>query len=380
MNPGHMSVLWIWGAPGVGKTTVGWKIWTELSATGITAAYVDIDQLGMSIPVSPADPERYGLKVDNLGVLMPHYRRAGAQLVVVSGACDVEHVQKFADGARVMLCRLELDHEQLRTRLADRGWGRDIVDAAINEAVALDASTIADISLDTTGLSVDEVVGTLREQVGAPPLTDIAPVMPAGALETPGDIVWLCGPTGVGKSTVGWQLFTRLRRDGRRVALIDLQQIGFLAPPDIGDPDNHKLKARNLAAMWATMRADGAECLVVVGQVNDRDQFRAYTDALPVATLTLVQLHASRDRLAERIVRRGRGEGPRIPGDHLFGRDAAELALIAERAATDATRLTRTGIADVIVDTDGLTVEEVIGTIRRQTGHRPPRNASWPAG
>ena len=369
MSADRMPVLWIWGAPGVGKTTVGWEIWTELSATGITAAYVDIDQLGMSLPASPADPERYGLKVDNLAAAMPHYRGAGAQLLVVSGACDVQHVQKFANGAGVTLCRLQLDHEQLRARLADRGWGRDIVDAAINEALDLDASTIADISVDTTGLSVAEVVGTLREQVGGWPRTETPAVTPPRVLDTPGDIVWVCGPTGVGKSTVGWELFMRVRRDCRRVALIDLQQIGFLEPADVGDLHNHRLKARNLAAMWATMRADGAECLVVVGRVNDRDQLRAYTDALPAATLTLVQLRASRDELAERIVRRGRGEGPRIPGDYLFGRDTAELARIAEGAATDAARLARTGIADVVVDTDGLTVDEVIRAIRRHIGN-----------
>ena len=379
MRSDHMPVLWIWGAPGVGKTTVGWEIWTELSATGITAGYVDIDQLGMSVPASPADPEQYGLKVDNLAAVMPHYRNAGAQLVVVSGACDVEHVQKFADGTRVTLCRLQLDHNQLRARLADRGWSCDVVDAAIAEAVELEASPIADITLNTAGLSVAEVVRTLREQVGGWPRTETPAVTPIGIPDTPGDIVWLCGPTGVGKSTIGWELFTRIRRNGRHVALIDLQQIGFLEPTVV-DPDNHRLKARNLAAMWATMRADGAECLVVVGSVDRPDQLRVYTDALPAATLTLVQLNASRAKLAERIVRRGSGEGPRIPGDHLYGRDAAELARITDRAVTNAAELARAGIADVLVDTDGLTVDEVIGAIQRQIGDWPPRNAIRPGG
>ena len=76
--------------------------------------------------------------------------------------------------------------------------------------------------------------------------------------------------------------------------------------------------------MWATIRADGAECLVVVGRVDDHDQPREYTDALPATTLTLVQLHASRDQLAERIGRRGHGEGPRIPGHYLRGCDPAD--------------------------------------------------------
>ena len=104
----------------MGKTTVGWDVWTALTADGITAGYVDIDQLGMSMPAPPADPERYGLKVDNLAAVTPHYRGAGAQLVVVSGACDVENVEKFANGARVTLCRLTLDHHQLRARLVNR--------------------------------------------------------------------------------------------------------------------------------------------------------------------------------------------------------------------------------------------------------------------
>jgi cytidylate kinase len=365
MSSDLMPVLWIWGAPGVGKTTVGWQVWTELSAAGFTAGYVDIDQLGMSLPASTADPERYGLKVDNLAAVLPHYRSAGADLLVVSGACDVEHIQKFADGARVTLCRLQLDHEALRARLAGRGWDSDTVDAAINEAIDFDASTLADITIDTAGLSVAEVVTALRGQVRGWPRTEPA-VAPIGRPDPAGDIVWLCGPTGVGKSAVGWDLFIRAYQDGRRVALIDLQQIGFLEPSGRGDPGNHLLKARNLAAMWATMRADDADCLIVVGTVDDREQFRVYTDALPTATLTLIQLHAGCDQLAERIVRRGHGEGPQIPGDQLCGRDAETLARIADRAAADADRLAQTGIADMVVDTDGMTVEEVADVIRRQ--------------
>ena len=129
---------------------------------------------------------------------MPHYRGAGAQLVVVSGVCDVEHVQKFADGARVTLCRLQLDHEQLRARLHNRSWGSDIVEAAIDEAVDFEASTIADISVDTAGLSVAEVVRALREQVGGWPRMETAAATPVVVPDTTGDIVWLCGPAASG--------------------------------------------------------------------------------------------------------------------------------------------------------------------------------------
>ena len=371
MSPEHAPVLWIWGPPGAGKTTVGWQIWSELTAAGITAGYVDIDQLGISLPASADDPQRYRLKSENLAVVMPHYRVAGAQVVVVSGTCDIEHARKFAGGAAVTLCRLRLDHDELRNRLAGRGGGPEIIDAAITEAVELDASTIADVSLDATGLSVAEVVRSLREQVGGWPLAEAATSAPGGIPDAAGNILWLCGPTGVGKSTIGWEMFMRAWSDGHRAALIDLQQIGFLEPVSADDPDNHRLKARNLASLWSRMRSDGAECLVVVGAVDDHDQLHVYSDALPAAKLTLVRLHAGHDQLAERIIRRGDGEGPRIPGDRLCDRDAAELAQIADRAATDAARLACTGIGDVVIDTDRQTVDQVTDALRRRIGDWP---------
>lgn len=332
MSSEHLPVLWIWGPPGVGKTTVGWQIRSELAAAGVTAGYVDIDQLGMSEPAPADDPHRYRLKAENLAAVIPNYRAAGAQIMVVSGTCGIEHVRKFADSPAVTLCRLRLDHDELRIRLSERGWDPELVALAIAEATELDASTIADVSVDTTGLSVAEVIRSLREQVGEWPRAEATTGAAVGGVaELPGDIVWVCGPTGVGKSTVGWEIFAQAAwTDGRRAALIDLQQIGFLEPASADDPDSHRLKAGNLAAMWSTIRADGAEFLVVVGAVDKHDQIRGYADALPAAKLTLVRLQAGRDQLAERIA--------------------------------------RTGIGEVVIDTDGLTVDEITDAVRRQVG------------
>jgi len=367
MSPEHLPVLWIWGPPGVGKTTVGWEIRSELAAAGITAGYVDIDQLGMSEPAPADDPHRYRLKASNLAAVIPNYGAVGAQILVVSGTGGIEQARTLAESPAVTLCRLRLDHDELRIRLSDRGWDPELVALAIAEATRLDASTTADVVVDTTGLSVADVVRSLREQVGGWPRARAATSLAAGGVsEMPGDIVWLCGPTGVGKSAVGWEIFARAAwTDGRRAALIDLQQIGFLAP---GSADDHRLRARNLAAMWSTIRADGTEFLVVVGAVDTHDQIRAYTDALPAAKFTLVRLQAGRDQLAERIARRGDGEGPRLPGDRLYGRDAAELALIADRAAADADRLAHARIGEVVIDTDRLTVDETVVAVRRHIG------------
>ena len=45
-----IPVLWLCGPPGIGKSTVGWEIFTQLTQAGIEAGYVDIDQLGICIP------------------------------------------------------------------------------------------------------------------------------------------------------------------------------------------------------------------------------------------------------------------------------------------------------------------------------------------
>ncbi len=366
-----VPVLWIWGPVGTGKTAVAGRIFSELSAAEITAGYVDIDQVGMSMPRPEYDPEHYQLKVDNLAAVVRNCQAAGARLVVISGTCDVERTRGFAGNAPVTLCRLSLEHDQIRARLAERGWAAEPVQTAIAEVVELDASSIADVSLDTTGLTVAEVVDSLREQVGGWPIGEPAPTTITGVSDAAGEVLWLCGPTGVGKSTIGWELFSRTWHSDRPVAFIDLQQVGFLAPQAVADPGNHRLKAANLAAIWSAMWARGARSLVLVGAVEDRDQIRGYTQALPAATFTVVRLAAGRDQLAERIACRGDGQGPALPGDLLRGRDATELARVTDQAVADTQRLDQAGIGDVVLDTDRLTPGQVADALLRRIGDWP---------
>ena len=132
------------------------------------------------------------------------------------------------------------------------------------------------------------------------------------------------------------------------------------------------MKARNLAALWRTYRAAGAQCLTVVGPVEDEAAVATYTDALPSATVVLCRLHAGRDQLTRRILRRGRGGAswPQ-PGDPLPGRPTADLLRIADRAAADADALERAAVGTVRVDTDGRTVEEAADVVAARTGWPP---------
>jgi adenylylsulfate kinase-like enzyme len=42
--------------------------------------------------------------------------------------------------------------------------------------------------------------------------------------------LWICGLSGVGKSSVGWEVFTQVRAAGVKAAYLDSYQIGFCRP------------------------------------------------------------------------------------------------------------------------------------------------------
>jgi len=372
-----VPVLWLCGPPGVGKTSVGWEIFSGLSRDGVEVGYVDIDQLGMCYPESAADPDRHRLKAGNLAAVVANFRAAGARCVIVSGVVDAVH-GIHADqipGAELTVCRLRTGRDELRQRFVGRGDSADLVESVLRDAEDMDASGFADVCVDTSGLPVAEVARLVRERTGGWPL-----LAPPGApreaepdgVATDGPVLWVCGATAVGKSTVGFGVYQTALRAGQMAAFVDLGQIGFFHPAPADDPGNHRLKARNLAAVWRTYRAAGARSLTVVGPVEDEAAVRTYADALPAATLTLCRLHAGREQLTRRIMLRGRGGGWPQPGDPLRGRSTEQLLRVAADAAADADALERASLGDLRVDTDGRTVEEAVAAILAGTG--------WPGG
>ena len=249
-------MLWVYGPAGVGKTTVGWALFTQLGREGIAVGYVDIDQLGMCY--GPPTPDN---------------------------------------------------------------WAPE-------------------------------------------PVSD------------PGRFLWLYGATAVGKSTVGWQVYQQVRRAGVRAAYVDLGQVGFCQPAPAGDPDNHRLKADNLAVIWQTFHAAGGRCLIVIGSVDTSDAVRLYRDALPWVDITLCRLHALREKIAARVMLRGQGLSPTwgLAGDVLIGQSAGRQRELAELAAAEAAALEHAGIGGLRVDTDEYAGPDIAREILRRTGWPDPRD------
>ncbi|WP_086669212.1 hypothetical protein [Lentzea kentuckyensis] len=163
-------------------------------------------------------------------------------------------------------------------------------------------------------------------------------------------VLWLSGPPGVGKTTVAWELFEQLGRQGLAVGQVDIDQLGMY----YGDPDRYRLKARALAAVAANFRDAGSQCLVVPGVTDPGGGM----EPVPNTELTTCRLRAEPAGLTRRITARG---GATDVSEALAHAEAVDRA------------------PGAWVDTTGLSVTEVADQVLERTGWPdPPAPASHP--
>lgn len=155
-------------------------------------------------------------------------------------------------------------------------------------------------------------------------------------------VLWLLGPSGVGKSTVGWLVYRSLDR----ASYVDADQLGLCYPSTADDPANHRVKSAALGALWPEFRGSP---LVVSGFLDDPAEARRYTDRLPGADLTLCRLRVSRAELRARFLGRGWLTGA-VEG-------VLDRAEVLEAAP---------GFADFTVDTDGRAPSSVAAEVRKR--------------
>ena len=398
MAAGRVPVLWITGPPGVGKSTASWQLFTELARSGTRTAFAEADQLCMCYPAPPHDPGRDLIRARNTATVIRNFQAAGARRVIVNGVVDpAMGVQRYLlEQAAVLVCRLRADPDEVVRRLVGRQ--RDSSDVRVlarrvrDGCDRMDASDFADVFVDTTGTPAGGVAALIRdrcrgwpgfgvagEQPGAAPDADRPTGSKADGSEATrsktdgskadgsetadadgsgGQVLLVCGPAGVGKSTIGFEVYRRCLRAGLTAGYIDLDQIGFLTPRPDDDPRRHGLKARNLAGIWRTYRAAGATHLVMSGPVENQAVLRAYAAALPAAVITACCLRAGPAELRRRIMTRGEGGSWPQPGDPLRGQPARYLSRVAEQAAADAQALDHAALDALRIDTDGRTPAE----------------------
>ena len=389
----RVPVLWLCGPAGVGKSTVSWQLFTELTAAGVRAAFADTDQFCMCYPAPAGDPGRQHLKALNVGSVIPSLAMSGAQCLIANGVLDAAGLRtELLPAADVTICRLRARGEEVERRFAVRHSPYDEGDLAgmrqqtRDEVLVMDRSSFADATVDTTGVPAAEVAAAVRAacpdwpgfagDLPEPPNRPDAPDVAACSQDQDhrpvgGQVLLITGPTGVGKSTIGFPCYLSCLGAGVTAGYLDLDQLGFLRPGDPRDPGNHRLKARNLGTIWRNYRDAGATHLVAVGPMSTEADVRLYAEALPGASVTLVRLRAEPDDLRQRIASRGAGGSWPQPGDPLAGQSPEFLAAVAAETIRDGHALDRSGLGALTVDTTGLAVAESAALLCSAAG--------WPA-
>lgn len=356
MTPGSVPLLWLAGPSGVGKSSVGWEIYSRFRRSGADVALVELDQIGMCFPSPDDDPPNDRLRAGNLGRLWTSFLASGVRGLIVTGNVDsADALRRFLDqlpGASVTVCRIRAEREQLRSRYVGRGLFPKLLDRVLEDAEAMDATHFAEYAVDTSGLDVEAAADLVLERTGWSP-----------AIPEPTPLLWLSGPRCVGKKAAGFTIVATLWRAGINAAFVDLGQLSY-------GPADARLVAANLGAVWHGFRAAGAPCVVVSGELYDPDQVAVYAAAVPGARLITCRLVAELEQLTERVLSSARSHGPGIPNP-LRGKGEAELRALARQAHNAEQSADLAGIADLRVDTTGLSVPEVAAAVTAQINGWP---------
>lgn len=363
-----LPVVWLCGPPGVGKSTVGWQLFSRWASHGRTAGYIDIDQLSMRLPLGSAADAAARTKAANLASLLPNYAADGAQRIVVTGVASPVEVPVFDDAAGpIHWVRLTADRGELHHRFTQRDGSAAMLAEVDQHADALAASNFAALTVDTTSSTPLAVAALLDEAIRFPdPATRPQSSGQPGKVgrATGPRVVVLTGPRAVGTSSVGWELFMMIHHEVQ-TAFIDLAQIGFLNDGDDLTVRRHRLRAANLAAMVRTYLEDGCQLVIAGGPLLSGEERSIYAQALAPGSMSVTRLRAAQSQLQQRIhARTASSGGPHLAGDDLRGRPAAHAERVLEQALREAGELDTSDFADHVLDTSDLSATKAADMIR----------------
>ncbi len=163
------EALFIGGRSGVGKSSVGHEIHTQLSVAGVRHCLVEGDNLDMAFP----PPWEHGLAERNLAAMWANYRELDYRRMIYTNTVSVRFTHELTaamgDNPRVVAVMLTASDVTARQRLAQREIGTALErhiersDIAARELerlspawvhrVATDGRTVADIAAEVIALT-----------------------------------------------------------------------------------------------------------------------------------------------------------------------------------------------------------------------------------
>jgi hypothetical protein len=174
----------------------------------------------------------------------------------------------------------------------------------------------------------------------------------AGVMGAAVPVLVITGPVGVGKSTVGAEVFRLLRDACVPSALIDLPALGNAWPVPGDDPWNERLIHANLACSWANFARAGVSRLVICRVLEARSLLRHIEAAVPGAQITVVRLQARLELLHTRV----------------RAREAGDPSWYLDTASYLVGKLETAAVEDHTVDNENRPITEVATEVLRVTG------------
>jgi hypothetical protein len=142
---------------------------------------------------------------------------------------------------------------------------------------------------------------------------------------------------------------------GLPAAYVDTDYLGFCDPRP-NDPSS--LVAANLGAIWGNYATQGIGYLVVSGILVTQEHRSLFADTLINCSLSTVLLQARPDTIRARILRRREVEATEQQ-TQLTDSVLREIHDYGERSARFAALLEAGGFADLSIDTDAATPEQI---------------------
>lgn len=123
------------------------------------------------------------------------------------------------------------------------------------------------------------------------------------------EVLLLGGRSGVGKTTIGWEVAAQLRAAGIGHAVIEGDFMGQVFPAPDGDRDGTQLVERNLAAVWANYARLGYHRLIYTNTLSVLPRTAGMFRRAMGADVRIigVLLTASDDTVGQRLARRELG-------------------------------------------------------------------------
>lgn len=169
----------------------------------------------------------------------------------------------------------------------------------------------------------------------------------------PVPLLIVTGPVGVGKTSVGYAISESFDSASVAHAFVDVDGLTRFFPRPEDDPYATSLATKNLAAVWSNFQAAGATCLIVADVIESCDDLDRIRSAVDGAAILLVRLFAS-DLTLERRLR---------------GRESdSNLGWYLRRAKVLSEEMHEAGLEDLLVDTDGKSIDEITREILDRTG------------